>query len=89
MSRRPTGYGIIVDPSAPRAVEMDSFTCCHCNRVQFIHNVDGTRKQEAAMCIRCMKSVCDACDKDGRCIPFEKKLAEMEGRERLFSVLGE
>jgi len=93
MSRRETGVGIIVDPSAPRAQEMGTFTCAHCQAIVFLHNPDGSRKaDQGGMCIPCFKPVCGPCADTGRCTPFEKKLEQQEKadlqRRRLLGMVG-
>ena len=93
MSRRATGVGIIVDPSAPRAQEMDTFTCAHCQKIVFLHNQDGSRKaDQGGFCIPCMKGVCGPCSDLGRCTPFEKKMEAMEKSDlqlrRLLGAMG-
>lgn len=69
-------------------VERDTFTCCHCNHV--VHVQPMARMDEfGSMCRNCMKMVCPKCA-DGPCVPFEKKLQEMEQRQyirRQYSML--
>jgi len=86
------GYGVIFDPDIPQPWERDTVNCRHCNRVIFvkpgsastvyqIQGADGVWREEAgAWCGCCHGPVCLQCDADGRCLPFEAKLAKMEGQ---------
>ena len=90
--RRPGGYATIVSPDGGRTEfdrfrcedvraglhEADTFTCCHCNRI--IHVKPFAPMDEfGSMCRQCMKMTCPTCA-SGPCIPFEKKLEEVEKR---------
>lgn len=88
MSERAKQQGclIIIDPSAPAAIEYDTFTCSHCNSIAVIDR----QKPETlgGFCRMCMKSICNGCvdavtKGPTGCVPFEKKMEEMERRERL------
>ena len=98
--RNPGGYALIVSPEAAQVtfdglrceeiqsgiIERDTFTCCHCNRI--IHVKPMANMDEfGSMCRNCMKMVCPACA-DGSCVPFEKKLEEVEARERILKSYG-
>lgn len=78
-ARRPGGYAHWFNGQGPD-LEKDSVTCCHCNRVVFL---DPLRPVEefTAWCMRCMKFTCLACA-DRECVPFEKKLEEIERARR-------
>ena len=63
--------------------EYDTFTCPHCNGVCVIRPGSGTQR---GYCFRCNLPTC------GRehcisCIPFERKMEEMEARYRLRRAL--
>ena len=89
---KPGGYVTIASPTPSVAsfdrfrcenisagmFEADTFTCVHCNRV--IHVKPMTSMDEfGSMCRNCMRMVCPTCA-DGPCIPFEKRLEQMEKR---------
>lgn len=91
--RNPQGYATIVSPDASVVnfdrfrceqvsaglFEADTFTCIHCNRV--IHVKPRVSMDEfGSMCRNCMKMVCPSCA-NGPCVPFLKKLDEVEKRE--------
>lgn len=81
MSKQLYGCAIIVDPSLPRAQEMDTLTCAHCQTIVFLHKPDGTRTEDqGGFCVKCFKGVCGPCADLGRCTPFEKKIEEYERR---------
>jgi hypothetical protein len=91
--RNPGGYAVIVSPDATEVnfdgfrcekinagtVEFDTFTCCHCNKVMHV-KAKAPMEEFGSMCRNCMKMVCPVCA-NGPCIPFEKKLDEMEKRD--------
>lgn len=98
--RRPGGYAVIVSPDSQRVnfdhfrceqvpagtFEADTFTCCHCNRV--IHVKPKASMDEfGSMCRNCMKMTCPKCAA-GPCVPFEKKLEQMEARSRALRSYG-
>jgi len=86
---RGRGYLTITDPAAARAVEIDTQNCAHCQRVIKQHNADGTRKTSIGMCLMCGPAqICDACERDGKCTPFERKLEQIEARGRLLAAAG-
>jgi len=98
--RRPQGYAVLVNAGGTIAnfdglrceevrletMEIDTFTCIHCNRV--IHVKPMTPMDEfGSMCRNCMKMVCPACA-NGPCVPFEKKLEAIEARDRALRSYG-
>lgn len=99
--RQPQGYATIVDPDAP-IVERDTITCGHCQRVIFVkpgtvatiylilNRASRRYREEAGACCRvCMRAVCLACDRDGRCTPWERRLEASEAKDRLVrAVIG-
>ena len=72
------GYGILTGSSA-EIEELDTFTCCHCNGVQFIRPGSGTQR---GYCFNCNQPTCGK-ERCLNCIPFERKMEEMENRHRL------
>ena len=98
--RKAGGYAVITSPDgsdvdfdglrcqhiAAGAFEVDTFTCCHCNRI--IHVKPFAPMDEfGSMCRNCMKMTCPTCA-DGPCVPFEKKLDEVEKRDRALRSYG-
>lgn len=95
MSRRAQGYATISDPRLPRVLEMDTFSCAHCNCVVHLHNSNGTRKPPdkiGGYCGNCSGATCNATACNGKCTPFEKVIDASEARgssrRRLFAELG-
>ena len=63
--------------------EYDTFTCPHCNGVCVIHPGSGTQR---GYCFRCNLPTCGR-EHCMTCIPFERKMEEMEARYRLRKAL--
>jgi len=90
--RNPGGYATIFSPVATRVnfdglrveqigvgtLEIDSFTCCHCNRV--VH-VQAKSRGDEYFCRNCMARICPPCA-DHPCIPFMKKVEAQEEKDR-------
>jgi hypothetical protein len=77
--RRPGGYARIDDPDRGRQ-EFDTFTCAHCNRIT--HVKPKARPEDiGGLCKVCMGLICAACVGDA-CVPFLRRLDEMEARAR-------
>lgn len=78
------GYAQLVDPDAGKK-ESDVLTCSHCQRVVLIRPF-AALEDSGGFCRACMKFVCPDCEKaraeGAPCIPFEKKLDEIEAAER-------
>ena len=74
---RVDGYGI-GQTADGKIVERDSLQCCHCNTHYFVS--PGSGKQRG-FCLLCMDVTCgrSACV---LCVPFERRLAQIEQRER-------
>ena len=72
------GYAIIIDDWGATQ-EMDTFTCCHCNGIQFIRPGSGTQR---GYCFNCNHPTCGR-ERCLNCVPFEKMIEEIEGRSRL------
>ena len=62
-------------------IEKDTVTCCHCNSVVMI---DPLRPVEdfTGWCLNCMKFICHACERLGRCLPFEQMIDAEERADR-------
>ena len=63
--------------------EHDTFTCPHCNGVCIIRPGSGTQR---GYCFRCNLPTCGR-EHCMSCIPFERKMEEMEARYRLRRAL--
>lgn len=73
---KPQGYAISTGPAG--MVECDTITCCHCNAVVHIPPKADPNKT-FDFCRQCMKATCAACG--GKpCMPFMKRLEQMEAR---------
>jgi hypothetical protein len=79
------GYAFSFDAGGVRQ-ESDTFTCFHCNHVVIVKpncNLDDL----GGMCRNCMKMICSSC-LDLGCTPFEKKLEQIEARDRTLRSYG-
>ena len=81
------GYALTVEPGKSD-IEEDTLTCAHCNSVVFL-KARQNPADAGGFCRLCYRNVCGPCADLGSCTPFEKKLEEMESRDRLLrSVIG-
>ena len=76
------GYSVITGVWG-EVEECDTFTCPHCNGVCFIRPGSGTQR---SYCFRCSLPTCGK-ERCMSCIPFERKMEEMEARYRLRRAL--
>lgn len=83
--RRSQGYATVTEPDKA-TLEMDSFTCAHCNSITFV-KARQDPSEMGGFCCLCMLHVCKRCV-DKRCEPFEKKLEEMERRDKMLRAVG-
>ena len=81
---RPGGYARIDDPGRAPS-ECDTFTCAHCNRVTHV-NARARPEDIGGLCKQCMGLICPACVGQA-CIPFLKRLEQMEASARLRAQL--
>ena len=72
------GYAIITNDWGD-IKEADTFTCCHCNSIQFIRRGSGTVR---GYCYNCDHPTCGK-ERCLNCVPFERMIEEMEARGRL------
>ena len=96
--RRPGGYAVITSPVAtrvnfdgvrfqeigPGVFETDTFTCCHCNKMQ---HVPARSQGDDYFCRNCMAPICGPCA-DHPCIPFMKKVEAREEQDRKMRCIG-
>lgn len=78
--RKPGGYGVWTQADGQQK-EIDSFSCCHCNRVVFVPP-RADPSQLGGFCMCCHKHICSHCADDGRCIPLMKQIEAVEDRDR-------
>lgn len=73
------GYGVWQDNNKS-TIELDSFTCRHCNTVVFVKPKASLTDQDdiGGFCLKCMKNICTSCVSTGECDPLEKKLERVE-----------
>lgn len=74
---KPQGYAIVCDPVEGNR-EADTLTCFHCNRVVHVR-AKAAPEDVGGFCRMCMKPICASCV-DGPCVPFEKKLEQIEAQ---------
>lgn len=85
---KPGGVGILFDCDG--AVEIETSTCAHCQKITDIPN--RRRMQDVVdVCRNCMRLICDGCA--GKpCTPIMKKIEAMEAaayrRAQLSKILG-
>lgn len=70
----PGGYLVVVGPD--RIIERDTITCKHCNRIIVV--AYRTEPPNTAFCGMCQSHICLDCETKGVCVPFEKKIKEIE-----------
>ena len=100
--RKAGGYAFFINPAAAYVrlddrsarpemmcegvTEMDTFSCCHCNRV--VHVKPRQRPEDlGGLCKQCMGLECSDCVDKG-CIPYMKKLEMVEARDRALRSYG-
>lgn len=63
-----------------------TITCSHCQRI-----VSYSTRQElderADICLTCMALCCLPCKEQGGCTPWEKKMEQMEHRDRMLRAM--
>jgi hypothetical protein len=84
---RARGHVSITGPDG--TVEHETFTCSHCSQLTIIPH-RATPEQLGGRCAQCDAMVCAECVRrdQGRCKPFEKRIAEYEARHRFLSQVG-
>jgi hypothetical protein len=92
MQKHRRGYALISYRDSDRKYEADTLTCCHCQRVIFLHTADTIAKDNPGYCPTCHAATCHACAIKGGCQPFEAKVDNSERRgaerDRLFREMG-
>jgi|ERR1035437_3046059 hypothetical protein len=98
--RKPGGYAVITSPEPSNVnfdgfrcetvpmgmTERDTYSCCHCGRVVHVKPM-VSMDEFGSMCRNCMKMTCPDCA-SGPCVPFQKRLEEMEHRDRMLRSYG-
>lgn len=74
--------GLVTVTGPSGTVPRETFTCCHCNGLDFVPEPGAA---EIGFCNRCFARECVPCAKklNGRCTPFERRLEQYEARQRL------
>jgi hypothetical protein len=88
--QQPHGYVVWTEPDKPVA-ELDTIRCGHCGCAIFVKpGTGGTvylrwsvraqrwKEDMGCGCLLCYERVCLACHADGRCLPLERRLEQME-----------
>jgi hypothetical protein len=91
---RPHGYAQVIDPGSDVLIkERDTIQCGHCGKhisikpgtgntvylyTKIINGIIQTVEEMGAFCRVCMTPVCLTCHDDGRCLPLEKRLQQLE-----------
>ena len=85
---RSRGYLVETDRVSGKVVrECDTFTCGHCNRVVPVPP-RAAPAQLGGTCGNCQALICPRCAQDGRCTPFEERIARYEQQQRFRAQLG-
>lgn len=79
-------YGQTFSPEG-RTIETDAFTCKHCQKIVPIKPMCDPADM-GGRCFQCDALICSDCVGKG-CMPFEKKLEQMERRAKLFQSMNE
>lgn len=95
-----SGYAVWTDVETSKQVELDTIQCCHCQRQVFVKPLTGGtvylipvgatgrwKEVPGAGCRICMRPVCLECEAKGTCTPFEKRIEQLEARERLHRLV--
>lgn len=77
------GYAILNDPDNKNR-EFDTLTCNHCQRIILL---EPGKVPEGGWCFQCSKMVCNNCVDKG-CTPWEKKMEQMEAKQRMLRSVG-
>lgn len=79
---------ILISMPGQAQVEIETHTCPHCNGFFKTKGPGVDPAKTSGWCGNCFAPICLACAVNGRCTPFEKRLAEVEARGRLLESLG-
>lgn len=71
---RSRGYLILTEPGNRR--EYDTLSCVHCSGIIIL----SKKHAPAGYCGNCGGSICEHCDKIGKCIPLERALLLSEAK---------
>lgn len=78
--------GFLREEGPDGTIEHETFTCCHCNRLQVVPH--RARPEDAGgFCMRCMQMTCFGCARSGHCTPFEEKIARYEQKQRMLAQI--
>lgn len=97
--RNPHGYATVIgdlDRNAPTIIEMglrhteveiDTYTCAHCNAVKHV-SPKCDPADLGGLCKQCMGLICPKCVEKRTCTPWEKQMEAMEARQRFREAAG-
>lgn len=77
--RKQEGEFTVFSPTGQTS--FNTLTCVHCNSIVIVK--DKLASELGGFCRNCMGHTCARPKCNARCIPFEKKLEQMEARDRL------
>ena len=82
--RQTAGYILVTGLDGRVREEYDTAVCCHCQQSFRIVPGSGTTRGWCTLCgqTTCGKQACQPC------VPFERKIAAQEQRQRLFEAIG-
>lgn len=102
-ARKAEGISVITMP-AGGSIERKTATCAHCDRIVYVQpGTDGTAPlsrpdpimeapgnapEPPSVCHVCWALVCPRCHATGECKPLEKRLAQLEARDRFLRSAG-
>lgn len=80
------GYGTMTGPCGTTTYESDTATCRHCNYVWIVRSTRMSDADPGGWCALCRALICKHCA--GKpCEPFEKKLDQIEARDRMMRAM--
>jgi hypothetical protein len=83
MTMAGAGYAVWTGQDGRVQREADVAICVHCQAVVLLQP-----KPNVGWCARCSGTVCATCQASGRCIPFERRLAQAEASDRFCRSVG-
>lgn len=86
LTNRRAGYATTVGP-AGLSEESDTATCCHCNRVWVVKSTAAEKGDPGGFCRLCARMICPTCV-GNPCVPFERRLQQMESSDRMMRQMG-
>ncbi len=81
------GYAVRTEADGSRT-EWDTKLCGHCQRLIMYASRAKPDEDYGGFCLRCGKVICRECTNARKCVPFERRLEEMESRGRMLRSMG-